>query len=134
MKLTFRILLIVLTLTMLALRIRTVGWFLIIFGLIVLTVVVAQIVICLLFINKMDTHRFGDLLIFGLALIFFTGFFLFQADFGDTPESEHIVLQYVIGKNDFTEYCKQNWFMLSTPFGVGLLVMYVVMLIRYFRH
>ncbi|ALF54538.1 hypothetical protein ACX27_19515 [Nostoc piscinale CENA21] len=89
---------------MLVLRVLTPGWFLILFfGIIDLFVTLIQIIIGLLFIRKFQFASLYSVesIIIYFCIFFYSGFFLFQVDFGDTPDSVRVVLEHLTGKNFF---------------------------------
>lgn len=49
--------------------------------------------------------------------------FLVQADYGDTEESQHVVLQYLVGKGKIRDFAMEHFLKLSYLFG-GLLTLH----------
>jgi len=60
--------------------------------------------------------------------LFYIAFFALQVDFGDTEDSKHIVLQYMIGKSKFTEKLIDKGSSLSILAGIMLLIDYGICL------
>ncbi len=124
-------LLIGITLLMLVLRVRTVGWFLILFGGVILLIAGLHIFTGLHFLATVSGRpwlAYEQFLFYGANVLFII-LFLAQADFGDTVDSHHVVLQYVIGKNALSEWAKQHSFLIM---GISLLPLLLVYLLMWF--
>lgn len=132
MKKILAIIVVTSALLMLILRILTPGWFLFFFGIIDLFVTVTQIVLGLFFIKKFQFASLYSVesVILYCCIFFYSGFFLFQVDFGDTPDSVRMVLEHLTGKNFLTQYCIANWFLCIAPMSIGLLITYIVMIAK----
>jgi len=125
------VLLVVSALLMMGLRILAIGWLFILGGLFVaLAALIAQLVIGVLFVVRFNFDSLIDIFLFCLVLFFYVGFFIFQADFGDTADSATIVLQYFIGKNELTKFLLEDWIFFVIPMGLGLMVTYILMIVR----
>lgn len=127
-----KILLIGITALMLILRVRTVGWFLILFGGGILLVAALHLFTGLHFLAKVSERPwmlYEQALFYGANVLFII-LFLAQADFGDTVDSHHVVLQYVIGKNSISEWAKQYSFLIMGSSLIPLLLVYLLMWIH----
>ena len=125
---------ILLTGAMVALRIRTVGWFLVMLWPLYLVWAGVHLIIVLrhlrLVVRVPSKAKISPIVLFWLSQgLYFTAMVV-QVDFGDTPDSVHIAL---IGNNAISRAVQEHWSHWFTLAGMGLAVVYGLQLIQITR-